>query len=360
MEIKLAETIRTFRKERSLTQEQLAEVLGVTVGAVYKWEAGLSTPELPLIVEMADFFDTSVDVLLGYTLKDNRIDATAQRLLHCQRTKDMDGLEEAEKALKKYPNSFDIVYRSAMLYQALGLYKRDNAKLRRALELLEKARPLLHQNTNPRISEQTLYVAMAEICQDLEDDERALELFKQHNTDGLYSDCIGMIYAKDAKDAKHAQEALPYLSESLLIHEAALVRTVMGYLNLFLNSRDYAKAQELLAWALPFFTAMPRPDCTSFMDKINMIFYLFHAHALLKTGQPESARKSAEEAHRLAVRFDAAPSYAADTIRFVMPGEDSTVNDDLGETAEQAAQNALQQMDDPQTTALWQEVCNAR
>ena len=244
-----------------------------------------------------------------------------------------------------------------MLYQALGLYKRDNAKLRRALELLEKARPLLHQNTNPRISEQTLYVAMAEICQDLEDDERALELFKQHNTNGLYSDCIGMIFAKDAKRAK---EAVPYLSESLLIHEAALVRTVMGYLNLFLNSRDYAQALALLDWALPFFTTMPRPGCTSFMDKINMVFYMFQAHALLKTGQPERARKSAEEAHCLAVRFDAAPSYAADTIRFVMPGEDSTANDDLGETAAQAAQNALQQIDDPQMTALWQEMCDER
>ena len=308
-------------------------------------------------MEMADFFDTSIDVLLGYILKDNRIDATARRLRHCQRVKDLNGLEEAEKALKKYPNSFIIVYRSAMLYQALGLHKRDNAKLRRALELLEKARPLLHQNTNPRISEQTLYVAMAEISQDLEDDERALELFRQHNTDGLYSDSIGMILAKDAK---RAQEALPYLSESLLIHEAALVRTVMGYLNLFLNSRDYAQAQALLAWALPIFTAMPRPECTSFMDKINSVFYLFQAHVLFKTGQPEEARTSAEEAHRLAVRFDAAPSYAADTIRFAMPGEDSTVNDDLGETAAQAAQNALKQMDDPQTTALWQELCDAR
>lgn len=36
MDIKLAENIRTFRKQLSLTQEQLAEVLGVTVGAVYK------------------------------------------------------------------------------------------------------------------------------------------------------------------------------------------------------------------------------------------------------------------------------------------------------------------------------------
>ena len=105
MEIKLAESIRTFRKERSLTQEQLAEVLGVTVGAVYKWEAGLSTPELPLIVEMADFFDTSIDVLLGYILKDNRIDATARRLRHCQRVKDLNGLEEAEKALRR--NGFE-------------------------------------------------------------------------------------------------------------------------------------------------------------------------------------------------------------------------------------------------------------
>ena len=60
------------------------------------------------------------------------------------------------------------------------------------------------------------------------------------------------------------------------------------------------------------------------------------------------------------MRFDAAPSYAADTIRFAMPGEDSTVNDDLGETATQAAQNALKQMEDPQTTALWQEMCDAR
>ena len=40
MEIKLADNIKRFRKEQSFTQEQLAEILGVTVGAVYKWEAG--------------------------------------------------------------------------------------------------------------------------------------------------------------------------------------------------------------------------------------------------------------------------------------------------------------------------------
>ena len=45
----LSENIRSFRKQRKLTQEQLAEVLGVTTGAVYKWESGLSYPELGFV-----------------------------------------------------------------------------------------------------------------------------------------------------------------------------------------------------------------------------------------------------------------------------------------------------------------------
>ena len=61
MELALSENIRSHRRRRALTQEQLAEVLGVTTGAVYKWESGLSTPELGMILEMADFFDVSVD-----------------------------------------------------------------------------------------------------------------------------------------------------------------------------------------------------------------------------------------------------------------------------------------------------------
>ena len=73
MKIGLSENIHAFRKACAMTQEQLAEVLNVTVGAVYKWESGQSVPELGTIVELADLFDTSVDVLLGYEMKDNRL-----------------------------------------------------------------------------------------------------------------------------------------------------------------------------------------------------------------------------------------------------------------------------------------------
>ena len=68
MELKLAENIKRMRKERSLTQEALANALGVTVGAVYKWEANLTSPEISMLVRIADLFDTSVDNLLGYEM----------------------------------------------------------------------------------------------------------------------------------------------------------------------------------------------------------------------------------------------------------------------------------------------------
>ena len=42
MQIRLSENIRALRRRHGLTQEQLAESLGVTPGAVYKWEAGVS------------------------------------------------------------------------------------------------------------------------------------------------------------------------------------------------------------------------------------------------------------------------------------------------------------------------------
>ena len=116
METRLAENIRVFRKQKGLTQEQLAEVLGVTVGAVHKWETRMSTPELGLITEMADFFDISVDVLLGYKMKDNRLQATVERLWKASNSRDYDAVSEAEKAILKYPHSFDVVYAAANLY----------------------------------------------------------------------------------------------------------------------------------------------------------------------------------------------------------------------------------------------------
>ncbi len=60
----IGEKILTLRKGRGLSQEQLADALGVSRQAVSKWESEQSTPDIDKIVALADFFGVTTDYLL--------------------------------------------------------------------------------------------------------------------------------------------------------------------------------------------------------------------------------------------------------------------------------------------------------
>ena len=61
----VGQTIRRLRKERGLTQEELAEQLGVTAQAVSKWENETGMPDISQIVPLAGVFGVSTDVIFG-------------------------------------------------------------------------------------------------------------------------------------------------------------------------------------------------------------------------------------------------------------------------------------------------------
>ncbi len=353
MEMMLAENIRAFRKQRMMTQEQLAEVLGVTPGAVYKWEAKLSVPELPMIVELADFFDSSVDALLGYELKDNRLEATIKRLKQCRHEKDRFGLAEAEKALKKYPNTFALVHESAALYQAFGTISKEKGLLLRALELLEKSLLLLAQNTDPEIGELTIYGDMANIYEQLGDQEKALDLLNKNNMGGYYNDLIGLALVDGGK---RFEEAVPYLSEALLTHVAALIHTIIGFVNVYLNRRDHRSAQAILLWGIGMLSGLRKGDRPNYLDKVNSVFYTCLANTQLKMGDAYAARVSLKTAGTIAKAFDAAPDYDGCALRFVDHFERISAYDNLGTTAAEAVRNAIAALEDETLSALWKEV----
>jgi len=63
----LSRNIARYRRENKLTQEQLAERLGITFQAVSKWETGQTVPETPLLIQLAKALNISMDKLFGYT-----------------------------------------------------------------------------------------------------------------------------------------------------------------------------------------------------------------------------------------------------------------------------------------------------
>lgn len=63
--MKLSEHIYELRKQRSLSQEQLAEALNVSRQTVSKWERGAAAPELEKLRALADYFGVTLDELTG-------------------------------------------------------------------------------------------------------------------------------------------------------------------------------------------------------------------------------------------------------------------------------------------------------
>lgn len=67
--LNLSDNIIRLRRERRITQEELADFLGVSKAAVSKWENAQSTPDLMLLLELSAYFGTTIDELIGYKAK---------------------------------------------------------------------------------------------------------------------------------------------------------------------------------------------------------------------------------------------------------------------------------------------------
>ncbi len=64
-QIKIGVFIKELRKEKGLTQEQLAEQFNVSRRTVSRWETGSNLPELDILIEMADYYEVGIRELLN-------------------------------------------------------------------------------------------------------------------------------------------------------------------------------------------------------------------------------------------------------------------------------------------------------
>ncbi len=356
MKMKLAENIRAFRKERKLTQERLSEILGVTVAAVSKWESAQTTPDLGLLVEMAKLFETSVDVLVGYTWEKSGLERTLDELSHFILKEDFEaGFAAAEKALLKYPNHFQVVYQCARLYHAALTPK---AALR-SLELFQRACGLIDQNTDESIGIVSIQNRMAELyLLVLNQPEKGLELLKKNNFGGLNNGMIGYTLSLDEKKA---EEALPYLSDALFDCELELYRTCIGYANAYSQKGMEREAVDILLWLIGNHKGLKKPGLPSYMDKEDVVVYIACATIAARKGWMEEASEYVKKALELARWFDAAPSLKMDTLRFYHGASDRSFVDNYGQTAVESAENMLKMdKDGAALLPLWEEMLNEK
>ena len=65
-ELKIGEKIIECRRQQGITQDDLAQYMGVSKASVSKWETSTSYPDITLLPRIASYFSITVDELLGY------------------------------------------------------------------------------------------------------------------------------------------------------------------------------------------------------------------------------------------------------------------------------------------------------
>ena len=107
MEIKLGGKIKTLRKQKNISQEVLAQVLGVTFQAVSKWETGAAMPDVAMIPAIARFFEVSTDELFDFNLleQEEQVMEIVGRAADIRWERPAEAEEILRQGLKQFPGN---------------------------------------------------------------------------------------------------------------------------------------------------------------------------------------------------------------------------------------------------------------
>lgn len=344
--MKLNERIRALRRERGMTQEQLAEAMDVSSAAVSKWENGQSVPDVAMLIELADYFEVSLDALIGFAPRSHRREDMVSRVkeLSIQRSEEV--VPAVREAMRRYPNHFDVVWASAKAIGFRGMEKHDEGNLREALALMDQALLLLPQNTDPEIRRESILCEKGLYHTALGEYDKAIDYYRQGNVGGINSVAIGNCYV-----AMHQYDkALSPLSRGMMFHLSSLYNAIYG---LFMTRAEMGhedEAVEIARWCGGMLAGL---DATpgSYVWKLRSIMLVCAAVMSSAQGKEQEARAALEEAIDYARRFDAAPNFNASSVRFYY-GEEKSLSDDTGESAMDALEQAVQSSGDERLQGL--------
>ncbi len=129
--------IKKLRKLRGITQEQLAESIGISFQAVSKWENNIALPDITLAPILASYFGVSMDELFDFNLKEieYEVDKITTEAYRYRESDPIKSREILEAGLKKYPEN-DLLLNN-LLY-VLDYSKKPDETIALASKLIEK------------------------------------------------------------------------------------------------------------------------------------------------------------------------------------------------------------------------------
>lgn len=123
---KLGEQIKKLRKEKGISQEVLAQLLGVSFQAVSKWETGATMPDITMIPVLASYFGVSIDELFDYNTLQNeqKVDNIGRSAVKMLQYDPVQAEQLLREGLTQFPANENLL--TALLYTLRLIPGRDS------------------------------------------------------------------------------------------------------------------------------------------------------------------------------------------------------------------------------------------
>ena len=179
--MRINEQIRRYRKEAGLTQEQIANYLGVSTPAVNKWEKGTTFPDVALLPALARLLKIDLDTLFDFheTLTDVEINAFSRELAALSHDSLDQAFEMARQKIQEYPQSDELAYAAASILNAcLVLSPMEKEKREKYESMVVHWLEQAAGSQNNDIRNAAIYILLGKATQ-AEDSDKAAALLDQ-------------------------------------------------------------------------------------------------------------------------------------------------------------------------------------
>ena len=283
--MEIGKRIQHLRREKHLTQEQLAAALGVTSAAVSKWETSAAIPDVAMLCPLARLLGTTVDDLLDFrpALEQEEINALLEdrrKLFEEHR------LEEAsascEALLREYPDDLRLKCAIAGLYimylPAFANTERIDRQMERAIALLEDSR----KSGDPSLaaSSRSMLVNLYIMGEEL---DKALELLDEEPAPvplSIQTTRANILLRKGELD-----EAEKLYQTELWTAARNVSLNLAGMRSAALRREDWTRAMECADAAL----AVERDLHTEELGGLTASLHMLRAEVLRRQGRPDEA-----------------------------------------------------------------------
>ena len=317
MIVYIGENIKRLRLQKELTQETLAEFLGVTFQSVSRWERGESYPDITLLPAIASFFNVTVDSLLGVSkvTDEEKIKEYLDMYDNMRITDSSLTFERFESAVREFPGDFRILIRYMELLQEerifnhstdmslSGAYNKISEKISKIYDSIQK-----HcTDDSIRIRSKRIMISHLVWLHDCERNEKGNFVFRKEHleraakiAETLPSICDSREVVTITNKESHYEAHKNTLEELLFLLHEELFGYCLNY-----SPEDRIKQYE----ALQVILDLIYPDGSYGKNSFNRLYNYGHLGQLYhKTGNDEKALEYLKKAAEYAIALDSHPN----------------------------------------------------